>query len=42
MLGIAAADDPDNALTLDHLAMLAYRLDAATYFHDRSEFWVSL
>jgi len=34
MLGIAAADDPDHALALDHLAMLADRLDTTTYFHE--------
>jgi hypothetical protein len=42
MLGIAAANDPDNALAFDHLAMLANRFDTAPNFHDLLRFWVSL
>jgi len=36
MLGIALADDASHAVPLDDLAMLAYRLHAATDFHRRS------
>jgi hypothetical protein len=33
MLGIALADDASHAVTLDNLAVLADRLDAAADFH---------
>jgi hypothetical protein len=33
MLGIALADDADDALSLDDLAVLANRLHAGTNFH---------
>ncbi len=33
MLRIALADDANHAVALDHLAVLANRLDAATNFH---------
>jgi len=36
VLGIPTADDPDDALTLDHFAVLTDRLDAAAYFHKSS------
>jgi hypothetical protein len=37
MLWIALADDASDALALDDLAVLANRLDAASYF----QFWYS-
>jgi hypothetical protein len=33
MLGIALADDPDHALSLDDFAVLADRLNAGTNLH---------
>jgi hypothetical protein len=33
VLWISAANDPNHALALDHLAVLADRLDAASNFH---------
>jgi len=38
VLWISAADDPNHALALDHLAVLADRLDAASYFHKKSSY----
>jgi hypothetical protein len=36
MLGVALADDANDAVPLDHFAVLADRLDAAADFHGRS------
>jgi hypothetical protein len=36
VLWISAANDPNHALALDHLAVLADRLDAASYFHKKA------
>jgi hypothetical protein len=33
VLGVSLADDPSDAVALDHLAVLANRLHAAPYFH---------
>ena len=38
VLWISAANDPNHALALDHLAVLADRLDAASYFHKKSSY----
>jgi hypothetical protein len=44
VLGIALADDADDALSLDDLAVLADRLYAGTNLHTslRARFWNSL
>ena len=39
MLGVSRADDANHALALDHLAVLANRLDAAAYFHEKKLLW---
>jgi len=36
VLGVALADDASHALSLDDLAVLTYRLDAAANFHGSS------
>jgi hypothetical protein len=36
VLGVSRANDANHALALDHLAVLADRLDAASYFHKSS------
>src|ERR1043166_1791996 len=35
VLGVPLADDPDDALPADHLAVLADRFDAGAHFHER-------
>jgi hypothetical protein len=45
VFGIPLADDPDHAPALDHLAVLADRLDARSHLQKLSpgkEFWLSL
>jgi hypothetical protein len=45
VFGIPLADDPDHTPALDHLAVLADRLDAGSHLQktvSRQRFWLSL